>query len=372
MKYSSGDIIVVGGGLHGLSSALHSARSGKKVLILEESWVGRHASGATAAGVRTLNRDLAELPIALEAQSMWHNIQELVDSDCGFHADGQLRIAERPEDISQLQERLDKSRSSGFMHEELVDQAELREMVPALAPHCMAGLLCRKDGAADPHKTVAAFKRSAEAAGVSIFEGTGVTRITEVGKNWHVTAGEQTFVAETIINAAGAWADRIAALVGDSFELGHKASMMMVTERITPFIKPVVSVVGRPLSFKQTSQGTLVIGGGRQGRADIAAQKSYVDFLNLSKAAAAVSDLFTQTNNLRIVRAWTGIEAKTRDLLPVIGPSPNAPRVFHLFGFSGHGFQLVPVTGAIMSDLVNRGETIRDISKFKPKRLIMN
>ncbi len=370
MSASSSDTIVIGGGLHGLSAALHLARAGQRVTILEESWVGRHASSATAAGVRTLNRAYEELPISLEAQRMWLDIEEMVGSDCGFHADGQIWIAERPEDVPVLEKRLRKSRDAGFTHEELIDQKELRELVPVLAPHCTAGLISRKDGAADPHKTIIAFRKSAEAEGVEIREGYGVTGIVKNGDGWLVHAGGETFAADCIVNAAGAWADRIAAMVGDHFDLGYKASMMMVTERITPFLKPVVSVVGRPLSFKQTAQGTLVIGGGLQGRADIAAQKSYVDFKTLSGAARAVTDLFQQTKPLRIVRAWTGMEAKTKDLLPAIGPSPHAKGVFHVFGFSGHGFQLVPVVGAIVADLIVHGGTNRVISGFEPDRLI--
>jgi sarcosine oxidase subunit beta len=72
-----------------------------------------------------------------------------------------------------------------------------------------------------------------------------------------------------------------------------------------------------------------------------------------------------------IARCWTGIEAKTRDLLPVIGASPNAPGLFHVFGFSGHGFQLVPIVGAILRDLIVEGRTERQIAPFAPERLMM-
>ena len=364
------DVIVIGGGLHGLSAALHLARGGKRVVILERSWVGRHASGASAAGVRTLNRALEELPIALEAMDMWHNISSLVGSDCGFHANGQIQVAETAEGAAVLERRLQKSRAAGFSHEEMIDRAELRRLVPAIAPHCVGGLTVRTDGAADPHKTLEAFRRSAEAAGVVVEEGRGVTAITRRGADWVVRAGSRDFTAPHVVNAAGAWAAKIAAMVGDDIALGHKASLMMVTERIAPFLKPVVSLVGRPLSFKQTDQGTLVIGGGLQGRADIEAQKSFVDFSQLSRSARAVTDLFPMTASLRIVRSWAGMEAKTADLLPVIGPSPQAEGFVHVFGFSGHGFQLVPVVGAIVSDLIIHGGTNRMIAPFAAERLM--
>lgn len=370
MTNNVSDIIVIGGGLHGLSAGLHLARAGKRVVILERSWVGRHASGASAAGVRTLNRAFEELPISFESMDMWHNIKEIVGDDCGFHAHGQIQIAEDPDDVGVLEKRLEEARSAGFDHEELIGQSELQELVPEISKHCTAALIVRRDGAADPHRTLKSFRRSAEEAGVVIHEGCGVTAIEQVGSDWLVYADDREFTAPIVINAAGAWAGNIASMIGDDISLGHKASMMMVTERISNFIKPVVSVVGRPLSFKQTDQGTLVIGGGLQGRADIEAQKSYVDFIELSKSAQAVTDLFPSVAPLRIVRAWTGMEAKTEDHLPVISPSPNASGVFHAFGFSGHGFQLVPVVGAILVDLVISGSTHREINDFSVERLM--
>ena len=104
--------------------------------------------------------------------------------------------------------------------------------------------------------------------------------------------------------------------------------------------------------------------------ADLDRERSTVNFAELAKGARAASDLFPAVRGVRLARCWTGIEAQTRDRLPVIGASPSAPGLFHAFGFSGHGFQLVPVVGAILSDLVVEGGTRREIAAFAPQRLM--
>ena len=159
MTDAHADVVVIGGGLHGLSAALNLARAGKRVTIVEKSWVGRHASGATAAGVRTLSRDLAEVPISLEAMDMWHRIEKIVGDHCGFHSHGQFRVAETDKHLVELNERAAKMRQLGYRHEEVIDRAELRKLVPALSPHCVGALVARRDGAADPHRTLMAFRR---------------------------------------------------------------------------------------------------------------------------------------------------------------------------------------------------------------------
>jgi sarcosine oxidase subunit beta len=364
------DVAVIGGGLHGLSAALRLARAGKRVVVLERHWTGRHASGATAAGVRTLNRDLRELDLSLEAMEMWHGIEALVGDDCGFHADGQISVAERTEDLERLKTRVAMLNQQGYRHEEIIDNAELLRLVPAISRHCVGASVARGDGAADPHKTIRAFRRAAEQAGVQIVEQCGVRAIERSGQDWKVDAGGRAWTVPFVVNAAGAWSGRVAAMVGDAIPLETKSSMMIVSERLAPFIQPVVSIMGRALSFKQSSQGTLVIGGGLQGIPDLDRETSTVRLGVLSKGARAATDLFPCVRDMRIVRVWAGLEAKTSDMVPVIGPSPNAPGVFHAFGFSGHGFQLVPVVGAAISDLIVQGSTKRAIGKLSAQRLM--
>lgn len=374
------DVAVIGSGLHGLSAALHLARAGRRVVVLERAWAGRHASGASAAGVRTLNRDLRELDLSLEAMEMWHGIASLVGDDCGFHAHGQICVAEDAASLSKLEAHVADLNARGYTHEAIIDAKELRRRVPAISPHCVGASIAADNGAADPHRTLAAFRRSAQAAGVVIREGCGVRGIARCGSDWAIDmdptadgANRQAgaLVVPAVVNTAGAWGARIAAMVGDTIALGTKASMMIVSERIAPMIEPVVSIMGRPLSFKQSDQGTLVIGGGLQGVPDLDRETAEVRMGVLCKGARAATDLFPCVRDVRIVRVWSGLEARTADMLPVIGPAKNAPGVFHAFGYSGHGFQLAPVVGAALADLIVHGSTRRAIAALSAHRLMV-
>ncbi len=364
------DVVVIGGGLHGLSAAMHLGRAGKRVIVLERAWTGRHASGASAAGVRTLNRDRGELDLSLEAMEMWHGMQALVGDDCSFQASSQICVAENAAGLEKLERHVGALRNDGYTHEEIIGADELKRLLPALSPHCVGASIARGDGAADPHRTLRAFRAAAERAGVTVKEHCGVNAIERRGAEWCVISEQGLVIAPVIVNAAGAWSARIAAMVGEDIPLSTKSSMMMVSERLAPFIKPVVAIMGRSLSFKQSTQGTLVIGGGLQGVPDLDRESSTARMQILAKGAHAATDIFPDVRNVRIVRVWAGLEAKTDDMLPIVGPARDVPGFYHAFGFSGHGFQLVPVVGAVLTDLIVHGSTKRPIEHLQAARLM--
>ena len=370
MTQPAPDVLIIGGGLHGLSAALHLARGGASVTVLEADFVGRHASGASAAGVRTLGRDRREMPLSVISIQMWRQIAELVGDDCGFHAGGQLRVTETDAQTTAELARVQALHRDGYDNEQIIDQAQLRALVPGINPKFIAAAYAAGDGAADPHRTLTAFRAAARAAGVTIRKARPVTALTPQAGHWRVTAGDAVLTAATVINAAGAWGARIAALAGQTIPLSAKASMMMVTERITPIIRPVVSILGRSLSFKQSAQGTLVLGGGIQGRYDLDSGQTFLDFHALARGAAAACELMPAVAGARITRCWSGIEGKTRDLLPVIGPARDAPGLYHLFGFSGHGFQLVPAVGAAVAQMLASGRVPDTLRPFAAERLM--
>ncbi|EPX80537.1 NAD(P)/FAD-dependent oxidoreductase [Salipiger mucosus] len=363
------DALVIGGGLHGLSAALQAARRGMKVALVERDFLGRHASGATAAGVRTLGRDPAELPLSLEAAETWHVMEELVGDSCGFHATGQVQVAEDEAAMEKLRARVEGLQARGMSHEELIGANELKSLVPAMTGPCVGAAWTPRDGAADPHVTIRAFRTAALAAGVEMHEQCAVTGLSRREGTWIVTTSKGAFEAPVVINAAGAWSAEIARLAGDPLRLGLKHSMMIVTERASRVVAPVISAMGRRLSFKQTDAGTLLIGGGVQGRIHDDGQSAVVDFAALALALDTTRRLFPWTEGLRIVRTWAGMEATTDNHLPIIGFSNRAEGLIHDFGFSGHGFQLVPSVGRVVAELAAEGHTETDLSAFDPARI---
>ena len=365
---SGADVVVIGGGLHGCSAALHLAMAGARVRVLEKDHVGRHASGVNAGGVRRLGRHLAEVPLSVASLEMWHRIEELVDDRCGFESPGQVKVAETEEDLAKLRDRVAQLAAVGFHHEELIGREELREILPALSPHAVGGLVSRADGAALPFRTTLAFRRKAESLGVAFHEGVAAQTLRREGPRWHVATTGGAFEAEHVVNAAGAWAGRIAAQLGEPVPMQETALMLAITAPVAPFVKPVVGATSRPLSFKQYANGTVMIGGGQRGRADLDTNRTVLDYGKLAFNARTAMDLFPRMRNAEIVRAWAGIEGMMADDIPVIGASGTSENIWHSFGYSAHGFQLGPIVGRIIADLVMRGATDLSIAPFSIRR----
>jgi len=353
----TGDVIVIGGGIHGCSTALHLALRGLKPIVIEKDYAGRHASGVNAGGVRQLARHVAEIPLSISSMELWQRIEDLVGDDCGFASHGTVLVAENEAEFAAFRARVEDLRLRGFGHEELLDRAELGKLVPAVADHCPGGVVSRADGAADPFRTTQAFRRRAIDRGAEILEGVTVNGLRRNGAAWRVETSVGAFEAPKVVNAAGAWADRIAAMLGEPVPLEVIAPMLMVTSRLPAFIEPVVILRGRKLSFKQLANGTVVIGGGHLAVPDRDRNETMLDWTRLALSAGTVWELFPAMHGATIVRAWAGIEARMPDDIPVIGPSSTSEGVFHQFGFCGHGFQLGPGTGAAMAELIATGAT---------------
>lgn len=365
----SSDVLVIGGGLQGLSSAFQLAKAGLRVRLIEAEYCGRHASGVNAGGVRTLGRHVAEIPLALAArEQLWHGLADIIGSDGGFVPSGQLQVAENEADEIKAKARVAMLNGLGFFHEQWVDQQQVRALVSSISPHVVGGIWADRDGYALPYKVATAYRLAAEKLGVQIVEQAPVLRVDHQSGMWQASTAQGAFHAPWLVNTAGAWAADFAAQVGDPVPMVAGGLMLMVTQRVAPFVKPVLGAMGRPLSFKQFDNGTVVIGGGLRCEADASERHAMVDLNRMPKSAQTVIDLFPHLRDVSIARAWTGIEGFMPDEIPVISPSASADNLVHAFGFSAHGFELSPITGCIVAELVTQGTSSLPISAFRVDR----
>ncbi len=362
------DVLIIGAGLMGASTALQLAKRGCRCIVIDKASPGRHASGSNAGGLRQLNRDPAEIPLARAAAKMWHTIESLVDSDCDARFPGQLRIAENQSDMEKLEQRAALVRSLGYQHEQIIGKKELYQLVPALAPHCVGALICREDGFARPYHALTAFRRKAESLGVIFHSATEVQTIEQLGGGWKIETSKGEFNSSILVNCAGAWAGKIAEMLDEKVPLEPKALMLMVTERLPHFVDPVMGAVSRKLSFKQMQNGTLIIGGALVAKLDFSEEKTDINWQQLVESANTVLHFFPQLKDVRIVRAWAGIEGFLPDNIPIIGASLGKNNAYHALGFSAHGFQLSPVIGLILSQLILDGKTDFPIDPFAISR----
>ncbi|MEM6357934.1 MAG: FAD-dependent oxidoreductase [Pseudomonadota bacterium] len=361
------DVVIIGGGIHGCSAALHLAARGHAVTLLEKDSIGRHASGANAGGVRRLGRATAEVPLSVRATAMWREIEALVHDDCGYRESRYLKIGFTEDELESARRRVRVLQQQGFSHEEVIDRAILHDLLPAAAPGCLGALHVAGDGYAQPYRTVQAFRRRAESLGARIEEGSPVQEIAQHSRAWRVTTPRMTVEAPAVVNAAGAWGGELAAKLGDRIPLTAHAPMLAITTRMTPFVEAVVGLLGDALSLKQFENGTVLIGGGVRGIAEPATNRTHLDLAGLRRFLTAATRVFPHLKGMQINRFWAGIEGYTPDNLPVIGHG-GAEGVVHSFGYSAHGFQLAPAAGALVADLVEGRSPDLDLTPFAPDR----
>ena len=247
---------------------------------------------------------------------------------------------------------------------ELIGRSELRTRFPFLGDAAVGGSLCADDGQANPRLVAPAFARAARVAGADIREHATVTTIEHDGARFRVgTASGIEVSAATLLNVAGAWGHEIAARFGESVPEDVKAPNMCVTEPVPYFMVPNFGVCGGGFYVRQIPRGNVIFGGGR-GIAERERQRAYPVAASSLDSGRQTIALVPRLRHAQIIRTWTGIEGIMPDSIPVVGPSRTTPGLVHAFGFSGHGFQLGPAVGAVLSELILDGKTPTPIAAF--------
>lgn len=358
------DVAVVGGGLVGSSAALALARRGMRVLLIERRYCGAQASGVNYGGVRCQGRPAEQLPLALRARRIWDRLGERIGIDGEFVVSGHLRLARSEGDLEGL-EAYAKIAAEHGLPLQLISGAAFRRRYPWLGVAAVGGSLCTSDGHANPRLVSPAFARAAREAGADVRELTALEHAEHDGNRFLLRAGEQTYEADWLVNAAGAWAGTLAERFGDAVPMKPIYPNMWVTEPLPYFLEHNLGVFGGGIYARQVARGNCVIGGGRgHGDGDFAQPSSDTTRAVMRDACALLPAL----RDALLIRTWSGVEGCTPDHNPIIGASRHVPRLLHAFGFSGGGFLLAPGVGEVLADLVIDGATETPLDAFDVNR----
>lgn len=372
-KYAD-DVLIIGAGLQGCAIGMFLARSGWKVTLVDKGVPGRHASGVNAGGLRLLMRDVREYPLSMRAMEMWRDLGRFVDPSAVQSCEvrlgaSQIAVALDEAEMAWVRARHQEMLRRGYNCEEFIDSHELRRMLPGLSDSALGGLISRGDGHANPANAALAFRQAAEAAGAVIHERCALNGLDQdVNGRWSADTDVGVIEANWVVNCAGAWGSQVAAQLGDDLPIKVLALSMMVTARVKPFIEPVVIGIDRPLSFKQSAVGSLVIGGGISGKPCLEEGTSFTIMDRMASSAAATLEAFPVLAGVPVLRTWTGLEGATPDGVPYIGPSVKHKGLWHVFGFCGHGFQLAPAVGEAVAHSLVSGSVNPMIEPFNTTR----
>ncbi len=365
---ATAEVVVIGGGVIGCAVAYELARREVTVALVEAATIAAGASGASAGGVRQQGRDPRELPIALRAIRRWPHLAVELSAELHYRQDGNLMLAERPEDVAVLERRVAEERAHG-LDVQMIGRAELRELVPGIAPSVLAASWCPSDGYAMPTLVTHAFARAAARLRARILQQTRVIGITlRRDRVAGVTTTRGEISCRWVVNAAGAWSAEIARMIGLSIPLEPWALQMLVTEPMPSRLRPVLGSANRRLSLKQLPGGAYLIGGGWPGRLDLVTRRTRLLPASIAGSARDASAVYPLLERARLVRGWVGIEAVAADGVPILGAAGELEGFVFAGGFSGHGFALAPTIGELIAELITMGRPSLPLDALSPLR----
>jgi sarcosine oxidase, subunit beta len=373
----SAEIVIIGGGVMGASTAYHlAARGVKDILLLErDPFFGQGATGRCAGGVRYQFATEVNIRLSLASLPMIERFKEEIGQAVDYRQCGYLFALTHEADVKTFERNVELQHRLGVGTEWLSGD-EVRARLPTMRfDDALAGTLNMKDGIVDPNSVVSGYINAANRLGAQTISEVEVTGIRVSGGNAEAVETDRgTVTTRTIINAAGPWAAKIGQLAGIELPIVPLRRQMFTTTAMpdVPVDFPFVIDFAQSLYFHREGEG-LLIGMSNPNEKPGLDQRVDEDFelINLEAAIARMPVL----ENAALGSHWAGLYEVTPDAHPIFGPTP-VDGFFVVAGFSGHGFMHGPVAGKLMAELIVDGafETLDvsmlDLARFSEGRLI--
>jgi glycine/D-amino acid oxidase-like deaminating enzyme len=374
------DTLVVGGGILGCCVAYFLAQRGISVILLERDDLNMHGSGSNAGSLHvqisssyarfsepTLIAAIdAQLPLHIAAIEAWNDLASELDVDIELDSHGGLMVAETELEAAFLVDKTARENRHG-LQTSVLSGNELRSLAPYLSDRIRAACYCPIEGKVNPAIATHAVARAAVRAGARIERNAALLGLRRSGNGFVASTASGRFRAKRIVNAAGPWADDVAALAGISLPVERYPLQMCVTEPAESFLPHLLQHAGMRLTMKQARRGNLIIGGGWPAVQSVDSDRIGTVRENIGRNLWAATRAVDRVASLDLYRTWGGMIHRTPDRSPVLGPTRVCPEFYYATPVP-NGYTLGPISARIVVDFITGSRHPLYREGFSPDR----
>lgn len=363
------DVVVIGGGIVGLSIAYYLAlKKAGRIVLLEKGQLGEGSTSRCVGGIRTQFSTEVNIRFSLESLKTFEQFEEEFGINPEFKRIGYLFLATTEGEMEIFQENI-KLQKKFNIPVELLGPDEIQTRWPYLKmDDILGGTFCSWEGYAGPSEVLSGFASASKRAGVKIYEGIEVLGISSVkGKIHGVRTKEEKISTPMVVNAGGPYASSIGKMVGVKIPVKPLRRQIFITApfHLTDHAIPLTIDFHRGWYFRQEGDGLLL-----SGPLDLEPSFNLnIDYEAMAEASENAMYRVPVLEKARIARGWAGLYEVSPDHHAILGEVREVKGFILANGFSGHGFQHSPAVGKVIAELiVNRKATTIDISSLSIER----
>tara|TARA_B100001113_G_scaffold110573_1_gene89701 strand:+ start:4345 stop:5697 length:1353 start_codon:yes stop_codon:yes gene_type:complete len=413
---SVADVVIIGGGIIGVSTAYFLAKSGVNVCLCEKGFISGEQSGRNWGWVRVQGRDEREIPLMLRSLELWRSLSDEIQGDTGYKESGCLYSAYNHNEMDSYDSWL-KLAKKYDIKTDVLNKTDLEKEAGQVAKRWIGGIITKTDGRAEPHQATISIAKAARNLGAKIFTNTAVRGIEKTAGNLSAVITEDGPIkTSTVICAAGAWSSYFCRSLGVTVpQLQVKGTVA----RTNPIKSPIKgNIFDKNISIRKREDGGYTVAHGAILDHSITPSTIYFgpkyikalmrefnvlrisigkDFFEhllrpkswnldkmtifeqirtldpspnmkvLKKIKKNIGKIYPELKNAEIIESWAGMVETTPDVIPIISEIESIPGFLLATGFSGHGFGIGPAAGEAISNMVQNRSTM-NMEDFKLKR----
>ncbi len=391
------EVIVIGGGIAGASTAYFLAKHGRRVTLLERGEIASEASGVNAGGIGAYgwgHIPNLESYLTMGSLQIFRALQLEMGYDIEFRASGALQAVQTAQQYEYSRDNVQSLKSRGYTAD-LLTVSDARAIEPELNPELAGAVHFPLRAQADPVKATRAFADAARHEGADVLTGREVTAIASLPDgSYRVSCPGESHTARHLVLAAGAWCGPLGEMLGARIPVIPVRGQMWATEPLPPRLFHSLSGaespthwstspgndaetppelthrnslrVTRHLYGRQTRNGEVVFGGDRE----MTGYEKAVDATGIEVNFGHVREILPFLGGHSISRTWAGLMPFSLDGRPIIGQIPQRENLYIVSGLASSGFGRGPMAGKLLADFIHTGHRPPVLSESDPSRFV--